>query len=143
MADHDELQATAATSTEETRVSTGQNRIRESEDKNISLGVDALDYDYTNFYFGSGEDAFALLEPFKAWWEQVHPRGYYQYELPLHSAPATRGIASSATIVSTVDGFPNVRLSNSGLSGGTIPSGTTIRIDSCLGCHITLADIFE
>jgi glycine C-acetyltransferase len=89
MADHDELQATAATSTEETRVSTGPNRIRESEDEHVSPGVDALDYDYTNFYFGSGEDAFALLEPFKAWWEQVHPRGYYQYELPLHSAPAT------------------------------------------------------
>jgi glycine C-acetyltransferase len=89
MSDHDELQATAATSTEETRVSTGQNRIRESEEEDLSLGVDALDYDYTNFYFGSGEDAFALLEPFKAWWEQVHPRGYYQYELPLHSAPAT------------------------------------------------------
>ena len=61
----------------------------ESEQEDVSLGVDALDYDYTNFYFGSGEDAFALLEPFKAWWEQVHPRGYYQYELPLHSAPAT------------------------------------------------------
>ncbi|MBT8403249.1 MAG: aminotransferase class I/II-fold pyridoxal phosphate-dependent enzyme [Gemmatimonadetes bacterium] len=70
-------------------MSTGQNRIRESEHEDVSLGVDALDYDYTNFYFGSGEDAFALLEPFKAWWDQVHPRGYYQYELPLHSAPAT------------------------------------------------------
>ena len=70
-------------------MSTGPNRIRESDDEGLSLGVDALDYDYTNFYFGSGEDAFALLEPFAAWWEQVHPRGYYQYELPLHSAPAT------------------------------------------------------
>ena len=24
----------------------------------------AMEYDYTNFYFGSGSDAFALLEPF-------------------------------------------------------------------------------
>lgn len=52
--------------------------------------VDPLDYDYTNFYFGAGDDPFALLEPFEAWWREVKPRGYYQYELPLHSAPATR-----------------------------------------------------
>lgn len=54
------------------------------------LPLDPMDYDYTNFYFGSGDDAFALLEPFEAWWDDVHPRGYYQYELPLHSAPSTR-----------------------------------------------------
>ncbi|MDH3270559.1 MAG: aminotransferase class I/II-fold pyridoxal phosphate-dependent enzyme [Gemmatimonadota bacterium] len=50
----------------------------------------ALEYDYTNFYFGAGEDAFALLEPFDDWWRQVKPAGYYLYELPLHSAPGTR-----------------------------------------------------
>lgn len=90
MADHDELQATAGTSTEENRVSTGSNRIRETGDDAVSADVDALDYDYTNFYFGSGDDAFALLQPFAEWWGQVQPRGYYQYELPLHSAPSTR-----------------------------------------------------
>ncbi|MBW3535823.1 MAG: hypothetical protein KY453_11515, partial [Gemmatimonadetes bacterium] len=50
----------------------------------------ALQYDYTNFYFGAGDDAFALLEPFQEWWEEVKPAGYYQYELPLLSAPSTR-----------------------------------------------------
>lgn len=50
----------------------------------------ALDYDYTNFYFGAGDDAFALLEPFADWWTEVKPAGYYLYELPLHSAPGTR-----------------------------------------------------
>jgi len=24
----------------------------------------AMEYDYTNFYFGAGDDAFALLQPF-------------------------------------------------------------------------------
>lgn len=71
-------------------MSTGANRIRESQDDGMSANVDALDYDYTNFYFGSGDDPFALLEPFAAWWDEVHPRGYYQYELPIHSAPATQ-----------------------------------------------------
>jgi 8-amino-7-oxononanoate synthase len=50
----------------------------------------ALDYDYTNFYFGAGNDAFALLEPFDEWWTQVKPSGYYLYELPIHSQPGTR-----------------------------------------------------
>lgn len=90
MADHDELQAPAGTSTEEHRVSTGSNRIRETDDERIENTIDALDYDYTNFYFGSGDDPFALLEPFTDWWSEVHPRGYYQYELPLLSAPSTR-----------------------------------------------------
>ena len=56
------------------------------------VGVDrpAMQYDYTNFYFGAGEDPFALLDPFDAWWSEAEPAGYYQYELPLQSAPSTR-----------------------------------------------------
>jgi glycine C-acetyltransferase len=50
----------------------------------------AMEYDYTNFYFGAGDDAFALLDPFADWYRQVHPEGYYLYELPLHTAPGTR-----------------------------------------------------
>lgn len=50
----------------------------------------AMEYDYTNFYFGAGDDAFALLEPFDDWWKQVKPAGYYLYELPIHTAPGTR-----------------------------------------------------
>jgi glycine C-acetyltransferase len=50
----------------------------------------AMEYDYTNFYFGAGEDAFALLGPFDEWYQEVRPAGYYLYELPLHSAPGTR-----------------------------------------------------
>src|SRR5210317_790542 len=50
----------------------------------------AMEYDYTNFYFGAGDDAFALLGPFDDWWTQVKPAGYYLYELPLQSAPSTR-----------------------------------------------------
>ena len=49
-----------------------------------------LEYDYTNFYFGTGDDAFALLEPFNDWYTQVRPEGYYLYELPLHTQPGTR-----------------------------------------------------
>jgi glycine C-acetyltransferase len=50
----------------------------------------AMEYDYTNFYFGAGDDPFALMGPFDDWWNAVRPGGYYLYELPLHSAPSTR-----------------------------------------------------
>ncbi|HET9949773.1 MAG TPA: aminotransferase class I/II-fold pyridoxal phosphate-dependent enzyme [Longimicrobiales bacterium] len=50
----------------------------------------AMEYDYTNFYFGAGDDPFALLDPFDDWYRQVRPAGYYLYELPLHSQPGTR-----------------------------------------------------
>jgi glycine C-acetyltransferase len=67
-----------------------KNRIQGDTGSHLSNAIDPLEYDYTNFYFGSGDDAFALLDPFKEWWDQVQPVGYYQYELPLHSAPGTR-----------------------------------------------------
>jgi glycine C-acetyltransferase len=49
-----------------------------------------MGYDYSNFYSASGTDPFDLIEPFGKWWDEVEPRGYYQFELPIHSAPSTR-----------------------------------------------------
>ena len=49
-----------------------------------------MEYDYTNFYFGAGDDAFALLQPFDDWWQEARSSGYYLYELPIHSRPGTR-----------------------------------------------------
>jgi len=50
----------------------------------------AMEYDYTNFYFGAGSDPFDLLQPLEDWYQQVKPEGYYLYELPIHTAPGTR-----------------------------------------------------
>ncbi|MCH7855779.1 MAG: aminotransferase class I/II-fold pyridoxal phosphate-dependent enzyme [Gemmatimonadetes bacterium] len=50
----------------------------------------AMQYDYTNFYFGAGDDAFAMLEPFDEWWKDSKPSGYYLYGLPMQGAPTTR-----------------------------------------------------
>ena len=52
--------------------------------------TDAMAYDYSNFFSASGEDPFDLIEPFGRWYDEVRPQGYYQYELPIHSAPCTR-----------------------------------------------------
>jgi glycine C-acetyltransferase len=51
---------------------------------------DAMTYDYSNFFFASGKDPFDLIEPFGRWWDEVEPKGYYQFGLPIHSEPATR-----------------------------------------------------
>lgn len=91
MADHDQAQAApAATTDEDTSSSSAPNRVRAATEGTPVPRSDPMDYDYTNFYFGAGDDPFAMLEPFSAWYDQVRPRGYYQYELPIHSSPSTR-----------------------------------------------------
>jgi len=50
----------------------------------------AMQYDYTNFYFGSGDDAFGMLDPFDEWWRDSEPAGYYLYGLPMQGEPGTR-----------------------------------------------------
>ena len=61
-----------------------------NENTKAAAAMDAMAYDYSNFHSTSGEDLFDVLEPFGKWWDEVKPRGYYQYELPIHSAPSTR-----------------------------------------------------
>jgi glycine C-acetyltransferase len=94
MADLDRHQAAGPSSATDdaSSESTTKNRIRGVSGPEVDgmPNVDPMDYDYTNFYFGSGDDPFDILEPFGSWYDQVRPRGYYQYELPLHSAPSTR-----------------------------------------------------
>jgi 8-amino-7-oxononanoate synthase len=48
------------------------------------------DYDYSNFYYGAGDDPLNLLGPFNDWYQEALPNGYYLYSEPLQSAPGTR-----------------------------------------------------
>jgi len=48
------------------------------------------DYDYSNFYYGAGDDPLNLLGPFNDWYQEALPNGYYLYSEPLQSAPNTR-----------------------------------------------------
>jgi glycine C-acetyltransferase len=48
------------------------------------------DYDYSNFYYGAGDDPLNLLAPFSGWYKEARPAGYYLYSESLTSAPATR-----------------------------------------------------
>jgi 8-amino-7-oxononanoate synthase len=48
------------------------------------------EYDYSNFYYGAGDDPLNLLRPFNDWYHEALPYGYYLYSEPLVSAPTTQ-----------------------------------------------------
>ena len=48
------------------------------------------EYDYSNFYYGAGDDPLNLLRPFTRWYTEAKPNGYYLYQEALSSAPTTR-----------------------------------------------------
>ncbi|MFN8178896.1 MAG: aminotransferase class I/II-fold pyridoxal phosphate-dependent enzyme [bacterium] len=48
-----------------------------------------VDYDYSNFYWGSGDDPFVMLDPFDAWWSHARPTGYYLFGQAMTTAPGT------------------------------------------------------
>jgi glycine C-acetyltransferase len=47
------------------------------------------EYDYSNFYYGAGDDPLNLLKPFSQWYQEALPNGYYLYSEPLQTAPST------------------------------------------------------
>jgi glycine C-acetyltransferase len=51
--------------------------------------TDFQEYDYSNFYYGAGDDPLNLLRPFCDWYAEALPNGYYLYSEPLSSAPTT------------------------------------------------------
>src|SRR6185295_13350078 len=53
------------------------------------------EYDYSNFYYGAGDDPLNLLKPFTEWYQEALPNGYYLYSEPLSSAPATRVVVTN------------------------------------------------
>ena len=66
------------------------------------------DYDYSNFYSGIGNDPFDMLEPFDEWWQWARPAGYYQFGLPMHSAPRTRIDVEETRDHTRLDGLINL-----------------------------------
>ncbi len=49
-----------------------------------------LDYDYSNFFWGAGDDVFDIFEPFEEWFKDARPAGYYLFGLPMKTGPGTR-----------------------------------------------------
>ncbi len=59
-------------------------RVEEQSTTNLS------DYDYSNFYYSSGDDIFAILDPFNQWYQVARPQGYYLYGQPMATPPQAR-----------------------------------------------------
>jgi glycine C-acetyltransferase len=47
------------------------------------------EYDYSNFYYGAGDDPLNLLRPYADWYREARPAGYYLYMEALSTAPTT------------------------------------------------------
>jgi glycine C-acetyltransferase len=45
------------------------------------------DFDISNFYSGSSDDAFCMLDPMDEWYETANGAGYYLFGLPMQTAP--------------------------------------------------------
>lgn len=46
-------------------------------------------YDFSNFYFGSGDDVYDTIRAFNQWWDEAFAGGYHIYREPFTSAPGT------------------------------------------------------
>ncbi|MBK7338800.1 MAG: aminotransferase class I/II-fold pyridoxal phosphate-dependent enzyme [Saprospirales bacterium] len=46
-------------------------------------------YDFSNFYFGSGDDPFDIIHTYNRWWEKAYKGGYHIYREPFTSGPGT------------------------------------------------------
>ncbi|HEY6548505.1 MAG TPA: aminotransferase class I/II-fold pyridoxal phosphate-dependent enzyme, partial [Vicinamibacteria bacterium] len=53
------------------------------------------EYDYSNFYYGAGDDPLNLLGPFSSWYQEALPHGYYLYSEPLSTTPGTRVVVKN------------------------------------------------
>jgi glycine C-acetyltransferase len=61
----------------------------QSAEKKSAEKPEFSEYDYSNFYYGAGDDPINLLGPFGEWWREAKPSGYYLYSEALGSAPTT------------------------------------------------------
>jgi glycine C-acetyltransferase len=61
----------------------------EAAQKKAAEKPEFSEYDYSNFYYGAGDDPLNLLRPFADWYREARPSGYYLYQEALGSAPTT------------------------------------------------------
>ena len=49
------------------------------------------DFDYSNFYYSSSDDIFAIFDPYNEWWYgHARNNGYYLYSQPMSTPPGPR-----------------------------------------------------
>ncbi len=66
-----------------------------------------LDYDYSNFFWGSGDDPFGILTPFDDWYREAKPAGYYLFGMPMATPPDARVAVTETKTHRRLDGLIN------------------------------------
>lgn len=46
-------------------------------------------YDFSNFYFGSGDDVYDVIKTYNRWWDEAYKGGFHIYHEPFTTAPGT------------------------------------------------------
>ena len=65
---------------------TGEGRdTMQAAEKKSAEKPEFSEYDYSNFYYGAGDDPLNLLRPYADWYREARPAGYYLYMEALSS----------------------------------------------------------
>lgn len=64
------------------------------------------DFDFSHFYFGSGEDVYDTIKTFYRWYEEAFKGGYHIYQEPFASSPGTV-ISIKSNLGKSLDGLLN------------------------------------
>ncbi|MBV6441044.1 MAG: aminotransferase class I/II-fold pyridoxal phosphate-dependent enzyme [Haliscomenobacteraceae bacterium CHB4] len=63
-------------------------------------------YDFSNFYFGAGDDVYDTIRSFNQWWDEAFAGDYHIYREPFTSAPGTH-ISIRSNLGKQIDGLLN------------------------------------
>lgn len=58
-------------------------------EKEVCEFQDFKNYDFSNFYFGSGEDVYEIIRTYNRWYRKAYRGGFHIYQEPFSSAPDT------------------------------------------------------
>lgn len=84
-------------------------------------------YDFSNFYFGAGEDVYGAIHSFNRWWDVAFEGGYHVYREPFTSAPGTT-ISIHSNMGKDFEGLLNLSSYNYlGMAGSPVVKEAVIR----------------
>jgi 8-amino-7-oxononanoate synthase len=84
-------------------------------------------YDFSNFYFGSGEDVYDVINTYNRWWDEAYKGGYHVYREPFTSAPGPI-ISIHSNLGKTYEGLLNLSSYNYlGMAGSPVVKEAVVR----------------
>ena len=62
----------------------------EQRGEDPAVEASTTEYDYSNFYYSSSDDLFAIFGPYDDWWYDARKTGYYLFSQPMSTPPSAR-----------------------------------------------------